>query len=829
MRLRRRDSVLVRCLVSTITMLALTCGVRAEDGGYRLPPEALADLALAAPTPRVMVTPDASSLLIVDLPGLPGIAELAEPELRLAGLRINPRIDARSRTRHGVGLRLVRIADGVERAILGLPETPRIEHLRFSPDSRHLAFTQRADQRIELWVADLTSLRARRLSERALHLAAGIAPAWLDDATLVVTVVPADRPAPPAAPRVPSGPVVRENLGQRAQARTYQDLLHSPHDEALFAHHLRAQLARIALDATLVPIAEPALYWHMDPSPDGRYLLVETLHAPFSYLVPARRFPRRIAVLDRQGALVREIADLPLQESVPIAFGSVPTGPRNVAWRGDAAAALVWAEARDGGDARREATVRDRLFVLNAPFAGAPQGWIDLSLRLRTIVWSRDDLALVSSFWWKTRRARLDRVRPGDLSAPAERVFERSFEDRYSDPGEPVTVRGRFGREVLLHPAGRPNAIYQIGEGASPEGARPFLDVLDLASGKSERRFRSQAPYYERPIRPLGDGTALLTRRESVTEPPSYRLRSPARPAGRELLHFAHPAPQLIGLHKELITYPRADGVQLSGTLYLPPGYDAKLDGPLPMLMWAYPQEFKSAAAAAQVSGSPYRFDRISWRSPVIWLAQGYAVLDDPSMPIIGEGDAEPNDHFREQLVASAAAAVEEVVRRGVADRERIAIGGHSYGAFMTANLLAHSDLFAAGIARSGAYNRTLTPFGFQAEERTLWQAPEVYFAMSPFMHAEKVNEPILLIHGEADNNPGTFPIQSERFYHALKGHGAVARLVMLPLESHGYRARESILHLLWESNAWLEHYVKHAEPRQPPAVDAVQERRGER
>jgi dipeptidyl aminopeptidase/acylaminoacyl peptidase len=191
-------------------------------------------------------------------------------------------------------------------------------------------------------------------------------------------------------------------------------------------------------------------------------------------------------------------------------------------------------------------------------------------------------------------------------------------------------------------------------------------------------------------------------------------------------------------------------------------------------------------------------------------VARGYAVFDDPSMPIIGEGDKEPNDSFVKQLVMSAEAAVNKLVELGIADRRKIAIGGHSYGAFMTANLLAHSDLFAAGIARSGAYNRTLTPFGFQREERTYWEAPEVYYNMSPFMHADKINEPMLMIHGHADNNSGTFPIQSERMFAAMKGHGGKARLVMLPHESHGYRARESILHVLWETDQLLENYVKN-------------------
>jgi dipeptidyl aminopeptidase/acylaminoacyl peptidase len=358
--------------------------------------------------------------------------------------------------------------------------------------------------------------------------------------------------------------------------------------------------------------------------------------------------------------------------------------------------------------------------------------------------------------------------------------------------------------------------VFLTAEGASPEGSRPFVDALDLTSGKKTRLFHSEGPVYEYPLAFLSVASrTLLTRRESTEEPPNYFARDLKTNEVRALTSFPHPYPGLVGATRELVRYQRPDGVALTATLHLPPGYSPS-SGSLPLIVWAYPREYKSADAAAQVRESPYRFSRVSWGSPLYWLTQGYAIMDDAAMPIVGEGDEEPNDTYVEQLVASAKAAVDEAARRGVADPDRAAIGGHSYGAFMTANLLAHSDVFRAGIARSGAYNRTLTPFGFQSEERTFWEAPETYFTMSPFMHADQIDEPILLVHGEADNNSGTFPIQSQRLFHALKGHGARARLVLLPHESHGYRGRESVLHTLWETNEWLERYVKNAPPRTP-------------
>ena len=561
----------------------------------------------------------------------------------------------------------------------------------------------------------------------------------------------------------------------------------------------------------MTAVGDPAITWDFDPSPDGRYILVQSLHRPYSYTVPAYRFPLLIEVWNLGGEVVHTVADHPLREEIPIARGSVQTGPRSVMWRADAPATLCWAEALDGGDAGAEATERDRLFLLPAPFDGEPAVWMTFELRYNDINWGHDGLAIATESWGDDRRIRAWKIKPGAPDEEPELLMDYSWQDRYNDPGEPVMVRNEYGRSVLLT-ADDANTIFLIGDGASPEGDRPFLDTFDTYHGETGRLFHSEAPYYERPVLVMNkEARHVVTRRESVDDVPNYFMRDLADGTLRQLTSFPHPTPQLAGIQKELIRYNREDGLDLTATLYTPAGYDPAVDGALPMLMWAYPREFKSADAAGQVDDSPYRFDWVGWWSPVLWLTQGYAALDGPTMPIIGEGDAEPNDTYVEQLVASAAAAIDEVVRRGVADRHRVAIGGHSYGAFMTANLLAHSDLFAAGLARTGAYNRTLTPFGFQSEGRTLWEAPEVYFEMSPFMHADKIKEPILLVHGEEDSNPGTFPMQSERFYSALKGHGATVRLVMLPCESHSYRARESLLHLLWETQQWLDEYVKNA------------------
>jgi dipeptidyl aminopeptidase/acylaminoacyl peptidase len=817
--------------VATLAVLVLSVLPAADAASaqtpYQVPSQELVAVVDAPTTPAVSLSPDQATLLLMEIPALPSIAELSEPELRLAGTRISPLNRGRSRTRPFSGLRLLDRASGDERAISGLPESARIENVRWSPDSKRIAFTHALRERIEPWIVEVESASARRLADVALNLTAGAAPEWLPDSSgLIAALVPLGIGEPPAESPVPVGPVIEESIGRTAPGRTWQDLLEDPHDEALFDHYFASRLARLGLDGSVERLGEAGVITGFDPSPAGEHLLVETVHSPYSYRVPYFRFPRRIEVWSPSGRVVHQLADLPLQEEVPVTFGSVPTGPRSVHWRADAPATLVWVEALDGGDARVEASERDRVFAHAAPFRGAPSVLATLGLRFAGVTWGTDELALIAESWWQTRQLRVWRVEPED-PATAELIEDRSYEDRYADPGSPETRIDARGRRVLVTGAG--GQLYRIGDGASPEGDRPFLDRVDLATGETTRLFHSEAPFYEQPVQLLTDGEGrpadlLLTRRESKTEPPNYFLRDLGTGALRQLTRFTHPTPQLAGLHKELIRYPRADGVELTGTLYLPPGW-TEAQGPLPLLMWAYPREFKSADAAAQVRDSPYRFDRISEWSPLIWLAKGYAVLDDPAMPIVGEGDAEPNDTYVKQLVASAQAAVDEVVRRGVTEPGRIAIGGHSYGAFMTANLLAHSDLFAAGIARSGAYNRTLTPFGFQAEERTFWEAPEVYFAMSPFMHADKIDEPILLIHGMLDNNSGTFPMQSERFYAALQGHGATVRLVMLPFESHGYRSRESLLHMLWEQERWLERYVRAGRAAPAPSAEEAARR----
>jgi dipeptidyl aminopeptidase/acylaminoacyl peptidase len=802
---------------AALLALALPAAAQQPASGYLTPPAPIPQILGAPPTPSVMVGRDGRTVALLERENLPGIAELAEPELRLAGYRVSPRTNgpATGRTSWITGIVFQDLDSGARRTVR-LPAGARAVFPQWSPDGTKLAFAAAAQGGMELWVADVATGAARRVLPASLNATMGEPFEWIPDGSgFLARQVVATRGAAPRDPGVPAGPLVQENLGRTSPGRTYQDLLQTPHDERLFDYYFTSQLVTVPL-AGGAPrrLGEPGVIEEAQPSPDGRFILVSRIMKPYSYVAPAGRFPNRVQVLDMMGREVKRVADIPLTDNLPTAFDAVPTGPRSVRWRSDAPATLFWVEAQDEGDPRRQSAVRDRLFLLDAPFTAQPRRWMDLDQRFSGVSWGNDQFAQVTSRWWTRRWERRYAANPSDPSAAPRMTSDRTYDDRYGDPGTPVTTFTRTGHPVMmLTEDGR--GIFMAGQGASPKGLYPFLDRMEIATGATRRLWRAEDPHFESVATVLSrDGSKILTRRESLTEVPNYYVRTLPGGTARAVTRFTDPAPQLAGVQRQLITYKRADGVELSGTLYLPAGYDARRDGPLPLLMWAYPTEFRDAASAGQVSDSPNRFARPGGTSHLFLLTQGYAVLDNPTMPIVGANGAEPNDTYIDQLVASARAAVDKVVEMGVADRNRIGVGGHSYGAFMTANLLAHSDLFRAGIARSGAYNRTLTPFGFQAEQRSYWDATETYTRMSPFTYANKVNEPILLIHGEADDNSGTFPIQSERFYAALKGHGATVRYVVLPYEAHGYRGRESVMHTLAETIRWMDRYVKNAGPR---------------
>jgi dipeptidyl aminopeptidase/acylaminoacyl peptidase len=846
-----------------LLLIAPLATALAQDG-YRTPPDAITKILDSPAPPSASVSSDRRWLLITTSDvSETSLAELAEPTLFLAGRRFRTapvsRIDF-----EGVRSASLKPVDGGAEITIPVPSGARLTMPQWSRDNRklayfvmtpdrmtltvfdvatksaraiqggapdgnltgspgwsrdgkHFAFTATTPEGEALYVADIDAGTARRLTPPSINYVAGGCSWTSGRAPLLCLTFPQGRGAEPKLPEAPAGPIVQQSFGRAAPTRTNTYLLKDQHDVALFDHYLTSQLVSVSVDGRVTNLGAPAVHAMPSVSPDGQYLLVRITHKPYSYQVGQQGFPTKTEIWTPDGRVVRTVYERPLMEFQPSARDATSPGMRTIAWRPDEPATLTIVQALDDGDPNKQVPKRDRVSQLKAPFTGEPQVFVETERRYGGLQLLGKMALLIDN------SSRMNRVRMFvlDLTQPnggtPRLLWDFNPEDRINSPGnflfqfDPVADRPM----PITSPDGR--WYYMAGPGASRDpsvGDRPFLDRMDIATGKTERLWQSAPPYYESIVALLDNqAKRAIILRQSPTERPDYYVLDVASKKTTRLTNLPDPSPFFSSVKAERITYKRPDGTQLNGTMYLPPNYDRTRDGKLPFFLWAYPEEFRSAEAASQVVGSPYQFRRPSRADHLLLLAAGYGVLDNPTMPIVGENGKEPNDNYVPQLVSSAKAAIDKLEELGVGDRDRIGVGGHSYGAFMTGNLLAHSDLFRAGIARSGAYNRTLTPFGFQAEPRTYWQAPEVYDQMSPFHFADRIKEPILLIHGTHDNNQGTFPVQSERMFAALKGNGGNVRYVQLPLESHGYIAKESRRHVVWEMVNWLDTYVK------PPKV----------
>jgi len=736
---------------------------------------------------------------------LPAIEDLSRRMLRLAGIRIDPVSNGRFRTSYDRGFEIRSVETGDVLTRVNLKEGEGLAGTSWSHNSNVLAYGVVSGEGTHVHTIQLDgALKPRRHPQPVIALMGGF-DFMPDGKTILAHLVPADRGAEPASPTAPSGPNIQESAGNTSPTRTYQDLLTNPHDEALFEYYATSQLALISLDGTVKTIGKPAIQF-ASVSPDGKLLIVESIRRPFSYLLGFWGFPSTIEVWSLDGEMLLTVAEVPMADNIPI--GGVRTGRRDVSWMTSADSTLIWTEALDGGDPRKEVPHRDQLFTLAAPFDGDPTPLLKLEHRSRGVTYLADPTRIITSEYDRDRRWTRSLLHDLEKSGEPKVLVDRSLRDRYGDPGNMV-MRPEAGTGRWL-PVQDDDWIYRTGRGASPKGNLPFIDRQNLETLETERLWRCEEGTYESVVDVVKSSKSakptVLTLSETPTTPPNYRMVDLAAGKSRKLTDFPDPTPQIRGVKKQLVKYEREDGVPLSATLYLPADY--KEGTKLPLLVWAYPIEFNDAKTAGQVTATPSRFTRIGGSSHLTLLTQGYAIMDGATMPVIGDAET-MNDTFIDQIVGAARAAIDKAVEMGVADGKHVGVGGHSYGAFMTGNLLAHSDLFQAGLARSGAYNRTLTPFGFQSERRPLWEAKSVYFGISPFMHADKINEPMLMIHGEKDNNSGTFPMQSRRMYQAIKGNGGTVRLVMLPEESHGYRAKESVLHVQAEMIDWFDRFLK--------------------
>ena len=796
-----------------LSLLIILARIIAQENlNYQQPPNEILNLVDVKLPPRVLMDENKKYMVCIYRDAFKTIKELSEKEMRLAGLRINPKTNIGSRTNYYKDIKIanLRRKKTVLRRVRGLPTEPRLANFIWSPDQTSIAFTNTTFHGVELWVLNVSGGVVKKLTDANVNANLGDAVNWYQDGkSLLVKLVPGNREEITDSENViPIGPRISSNDGKKAQNRTYQDLLKNRIDEHNFEQLALSEIHKVNLYGKKTLWQESDMYRNISFSPNGEFVMVTKIQKPFSYLVPYSRFPSKTIIYTKSGDTVRTLVEVPLIEDLPKGFMAVRKGKRNFSWRNDKPSSVYYSIALDEGDPENKVSFRDEIFQLDAPFQGAPLSLIKTENRYYKILWCNDSVAVANDYWWKNRNTKSYLFNPLNPSDEPQIISDRNYQDRYSDPGDFVENRNQYGRYVLALKNGK---IFFLGDGFTEQGQFPFLDQLNINTLEKKRLYESEYTDRMETLQRYDIGKdELLVRIQSPTDYPNYYFRYLDKNKLDQITQFDNPFKGLQNVYKDVIKYKREDGLDLSATLYLPADYNQNIKEKLPMIMWAYPREFKDRSSASQTTQNPNKFTYPYWGSPIYWLTKGYVILDNVSFPILGIEDNEPNDDFRNQLVANAKAAIDAVDSMGFINKERVAIGGHSYGAFMVANLLSHSNLFAAGIARSGAYNRTLTPFGFQSEERNYWEAPEIYYQMSPFMHADKIKTPILLIHGEADNNSGTYPLQSQRYFNALKGLGVTTRLVILPKESHGYRAKESILHLLWEQDQWLEKYIKN-------------------
>ena len=794
----------------TICLLAFLNFSNAQENiTYQKPSAEILKLADFQRAPSVMMDSKKNWMVFSYRNTYKTLEDLNQEEVKLGGLRINPVTNISSSVTYVNNLKVRKLKDKSEIQVKGLPENLKITNISWSPDERKIAFTNTVKDGVELWILDLETATAKKISSSNLNSNLGSPFIWFKDSeNLLVKMLPKDRPALLDSKKdLPTGPIVSTSDGKVSQNRTYQDLLKNPQDEKNFEILTSAELYKIDLNGNATQFKEADLYAGLSFSPDGNYLMATTIKKPFSYIVPLSRFPMVSNVYDKNGTLVKTVNEVPLNEIMAKGFSSVRTGKRYMEWRDDQPSTLVYAEALDGGDQAKSVDFRDEIFIWEAPFSNAPKSFFKTKQRYAGLDWSNSDYAFVSEDWYDTRNFKTYLI---DLKNNTSKVIEdRNSQDVYSDPGNFNKTKNQYGRNVIDI---KNNKAFLIGAGFTKDGQKPFIDEMDLKTQQKKRWYTSNLTGAKENLIDILDAQKgdILTIQQSANSYPNYFIRNIRSKKSTPVTAFANPFESLKNVYKEVIKYKRNDGVELTGTLYLPANYDRKNHTEkLPLLIWAYPTEYKDKNTAGQNTQNPNDFTFPSYGSFIYWVTKGYAVLDDAAFPIIGEGKTEPNDTFIPQLVANGKAAIDAVDQLGYIDRNKVAVGGHSYGAFMTANLLTYSKDYACGIARSGAYNRTLTPFGFQSEQRNYWDIPQIYNAMSPFMNADKMKTPLLLIHGDADNNPGTFTLQTERYFQALKNLGAPVRMVLLPKEAHGYAAKENIFHVLWEEDQFLEKCLK--------------------
>ncbi|MDR8524820.1 alpha/beta hydrolase family protein [Shewanella fidelis] len=810
-----RKSLLKFALIAICSPLFIS---NAISSTYKLPSQPLQNVVEQTKNVSTRLSPDKQWLAVLTPRTHLTINNLAANERKLAGLRVSKQSLTPSRVKYSYSaIELVNLKNPTTNIQLPLANNMQVANVSFSPDSRFLSYIGLTEIGANLYIYDIAKDATTQLNTSRLNATLGLKYLWKNNSKGIFTNLAIAHDTQAKA-TLAIAPNISQTIGKKAPRRTYQDLLKNPQDEAEFSALTTSQLSLIDLQGNSIAIGMPAINISYSLSPDDKYLIVKRVKAPFSYMVKYYDFAQSVELFSTSGEHLTTLAQLESSEYRPPGSDSVRKGPRLIHWRTDKPSTLAFVKALDKGDSRLKTAFRDQLLQLSAPFNQPPTPLTKTPWRISKVQWGELNTAVITERQSDKKQMRVSLL---DTSANSNQQlslwYQKAIRDTYKDPGrlyrQTIDINGeQLGRVVKLYN----NGFLHYGLGASPQGLKPFLKSLPIEQHKpqvhktqtlwSSANDKLESIKYVVNLEPL----QLIISRQTADTPPELVMLDTQSGLERSLYKNAQPLQAYKGMTRQLVNYTRNDGLPLSGILYLPANYN-KADGPLPVLMWAYPREYKNAEVASQVNYSANQYQHISSKGPVPFVANGYAIFDKVAMPIVGEGNEKPNDSFRDQLVANASAAIDTLVKMGVADRERVAIGGHSYGAFMVANLLAHSDLFAAGIARSGAYNRSLTPFGFQHEKRNFWEAPSLYQQISPFTHADKIDEPLLLMHGEMDSNSGTYPMQSARLFKAIRGLGGQARLVTFPYESHSYKAKESIMHMLWEQENWLEQYLKQA------------------
>ena len=775
------------------------------NSGYKLPSEKITRIFDTEPFPIIKFVPFSEISIEYTYQRYKTLEEISLPSVKLAGKDIVKSLNAPSKKYPTTSLKIRNLITG-DIIPVQLPENIKIRTFKFSFDHKRIAASCETERGIELLIIDVDSGKAKQIEGIFINDVIEDDGFWWlnDNKTLLIKSIYPERGPEPQNPLVPDSPIIEESLGKKSTERTYQHLLKNSHDEKLFEYYFTSQL--IFLDTRskkITKIGKPAIYKEVELSPDNQYLLIATIDRPYSYQVPYYRFPVKFEILDRYGKLVKKVFQRALQDEVPI--GGTYIGPRDFEWQSLKDAVLIWVEALDEGNPKNKVPHRDKVMRFVAPFKEEPQEIFRLEHRFSNIEWSEiEDEIIYSEYdrdklWKKKWLYKIGTEKPALL-------FDMSIREKYNNPGKLVNRITERGEQVFVKSG---ETIFFINNtGATPEGNFPYLAKFDLKTKESVTQFRCKKDFHETISGFVSEKMdKIVVRSECKTIPPNYHLIDLKTGEWKKISDNKNLYPELTKLKVELITYTREDGIPLSGTLYLPASYQEGKR--LPLIISAYPVEHADKTTASQIDISPNRFVRFSGATTKYLTLQGYAVLSGATIPIVGNPET-VNESFIEQTISSVEAAINHLDQLKIINPEKVGITGHSYGAFMAANILAYSNLCAAGVAKTGAYNRTLTPFGFQKERRTFWQAKDFYIEISPFAQADKINEPLLLIHGEDDPNSGTYPLQSRRMYQALKGNGAITRLVILPNEGHGYYARESLLHVLQETIEWFDKYIKN-------------------